>query len=434
MRLALAFHGSRGDVQPGIALGRTLADRGHTVVLAVPPNLVDFAARSGLDARACGPDTGELLASDLVVSHNRSRNPVHRGRALAELALQGGLAAQADLVELATGADAIVGGSVGQERVLTVAESLDVPYVPIHLCPMRPNRSVALVAPWGRRLGPRSTRASWWMIEQALWFAGRRGENRLRAERGLPMAHGPTARRIAAQGVPEIQAYDPAVFADLGREWGARRPLVGFLDLDTATRAAIGDAHDTGDLDDWLDAGPAPVYIGFGSMSAIDPHRLATAVVDGTLGRRVLVATGWSDFLRPESLDPAVRHRLVDAGDRIRTVRTVDHSTVLPRCAVAIHHGGAGSTAASLRSGRPTVVCWLGADQPLWGRAVTRLGVGSAFAQAHVTADTLAAAIARVDTAPMRSAAEALRRRLVPPDAAADRAADVVESTIAQHR
>ncbi|KQR97268.1 hypothetical protein ASG12_15035 [Williamsia sp. Leaf354] len=434
MRLVLAFHGSRGDVQPGIVLGRALVDRGHSVVLAVPPNLVDFAARSGLDAHACGPDTGELLASDLVVSRSKSRNPVRRGRAIAELALQGGLAAQSDLVDLATGADAIVGGSVGQERVLNVAESLGVPYLPVHLCPMRANRSVALVAPGGRHLGPRSTRASWWAIEQALWWAGRRGENRLRAELGLPTAHGPTARRIVGQGVPEVQAYDPAVFADLGREWGSRRPLVGFLDLDPATRAMIGDAHDTDDLDDWLDAGPAPVYIGFGSMSAIDPHRLAAAVVDGTAGHRVLVATGWSDFLRPQSLDPDVRQRLVDAGDRIRAVRTVDHSTVLPRCGVAVHHGGAGSTAASLRSGVPTVICWLGADQPLWGRAVTGLGVGTAFAQATISADTLGDAIARVDTAPTREAAATLRGHLIPAATAADRAAAVVESAITQHQ
>ncbi|WP_328857595.1 glycosyltransferase [Williamsia herbipolensis] len=434
MQLVLAFHGSRGDVQPGVALGRTLADRGHSVVLAVPPNLVEFAARSGLDARACGPDTGELLASDLVVSHSRSRNPVRRGRAIAELALQGGLAAQADLMDLAAGTDAIVGGSVGQERVLNVSEALGVPYLPIHLCPMRSNRSVALVAPWGRHLGPRSTRASWWLIEQALWWAGRGGENRLRAELGLPTAHGPTARRIVAQGVPEVQAYDPAMFADLGREWGQRRPLVGFLDLDPATRAMIGDAHDTDDLDDWLDAGPAPVYIGFGSMSAVDPHRLAAAVLDGTAGHRVLVATGWSDFLRPESLDPDVRQRLVDSGDRIRVVRTVDHATVLPRCAVAVHHGGAGSTAAALRSGLPTVICWLGADQPLWGRAVTRLGVGTAFSQATVSAETLRDAIARVDTPSTRDAAAALRRRLVPADAAANGAAAVVESTVAQHQ
>ena len=77
------------------------------------------------------------------------------------------------------------------------------------------------------------------------------------------------------------------------------------------------------------------------------------------LGRRVLVCAGWTE------LDAEVRAEI--ASEAVRIESQVDHRTVFGRCAVVVHHGGAGTTAAVLRAGRPSVVCWYGADQPFWG-------------------------------------------------------------------
>lgn len=415
MRVVAAFAGSRGDVQPGIALAVELLARGHSVTMAVPPNLVDLARSAGVDAVACGVDTGALLRSETVTRDLRTANPVRRVRAVAEVSRAGARRALDDLHAIAADADVLVAGSVGQERALAVAEARDVPLVAVHLCPLRRNRSVPLRAPAGRDLPGPVVSASWAMVEQVLWQTSRRDENRLRAAVGLPAAHRPTAGRISARGTPEIQAYDPVLFPGLAREWGARRPMVGFLSVDTATAGALGDASADTALDEWLDAGPAPVYVGFGSMSVADPERLRAAVLDGTVGHRVLVAAGWGGVFTP-----------ADDDDRVRVVPAVDHASVLPRCVAAVHHGGAGTTAAALRAGIPAVACWLGADQPMWGRALRRVGVGASLRLSTLTPTLLADALDHACDPDTRSRAESLRARLIPARDAVGHAADIV--------
>jgi UDP:flavonoid glycosyltransferase YjiC (YdhE family) len=417
VHVVAAFAGSRGDVQPGIALSVELRARGHRVTMAVPPNLVDLVRRAGLDAVACGVDTGALLRSDTVTRDLRTSNPLRRMRAVAAIARTGDRRALDDLLATAWDVDVLVAGSVGQERALAVAEAQDLPLVPVHLCPLRRNRSVALLAPGGVDLPTPLVRPSWTLVEQALWQTSRRDENRLRAAAGLGAARRPTARRITARGVTEVQAYDPLLFPGLAEEWGTHRPMVGFLSVDSTTARSIGDGGTDTDLDAWIDAGPAPVYVGFGSMSVADPDRLRAAVLDGTAGHRVLVASGWGGMFTD-----------ADDDERVRVVPTVDHASVLPRCVAAVHHGGAGTTAAALRAGVPAVVCWLGADQPLWGRALRRAGVGASLRLSTLTGTTLRHALEEIGDAATRARADALRERLIPADEAVRRAADIVES------
>ena len=417
MRVVAAFSGSRGDVQPGIALGVELVTRGHAVTMAVPPNLVDLVRAAGVDAVPCGVDTAALLRSDTVTRDLRTANPLRRMRAVAAIARSGDRRALDDLMATVAGADVLVAGSVGQERALAVAEAHDLPHVPVHLCPLRRNRTAPVIAPRRGDLPAPLVGASWALVEQVLWQTSRRDENRLRAAVGLPAAHRPTATRIAAHGTPEVQAYDPALFPGLGDEWGPRRPLVGFLSVDAATAGALGDHGADPDLDAWIDAGPAPVYVGFGSMSVADPARVRAAVLDGTIGHRVLIASGWGGVFTA-----------ADDGDRVRVVPSVDHAAVLPRCVAAVHHGGAGTTAAALRAGTPAVACWLGADQPMWGRALRRVGVGVPLRLSTLTPELLSDALTRVCDPPTRARARALRESLIPADVAVRRAADIVES------
>ncbi|GAA2068931.1 glycosyltransferase [Williamsia deligens] len=424
MRLVAAFAGSRGDVQPGLALSLELTRRGHDVTMAVPPNLVDFAESAGVQAVPYGTDTAELLGSATVTDELRSRDPVRRLRAVRAVTRAGALQATQDLRDACDGADLLVGGSVGQERALAVAEARGIGYLPVHLCPLRPNRRVGVVAPRDRELPGWATAATWHLLEQALWTTSRRDENSVRAALGLRPARTPAGRRIDARGLPAVQAYDPVLFPGLARDWGAGRPMVGFLAVPPDTGRSLTQGTDIADLATWLRAGPPPVYVGFGSMSVADPPAVRSAVLAATRGHRVLIASGWGGMFSGVDRD-------VDADDRVRVVDSVDHAAVLPLCAAAVHHGGAGTTAATLRAGVPAVVCWLGADQPLWGRAVSRAGVGTALRLPSITPDGLGGALARVLTAGMRARAETVAAEMVTPAEAVTAAAEVVESAVA---
>ncbi|KQU06309.1 hypothetical protein ASG56_00975 [Rhodococcus sp. Leaf7] len=421
MKLTLAFHGSRGDVQPGIALGVELEKRGHDVVLAVPPNMVEFASRSGLDARPCGVDTAQLLASPVVQRDMNSRNPIRRLAAITEMTVGGGRLARRQLLTYTEDSAAIIGGSVGQESALDVADLRGVPYVPVHFCPVRRNGSVSIL-PLPRWSPPWMHRAGWTALDRILRLASRRADNRLRRELGLAPMSTSIAVGLARSGVTEIQAYDVELFPGLDSEWGSRRPLTGFLGPDEATRRAMDNGREPlpEDLRAWLRSGPAPVYVGFGSMSVPGGPATVDTIVSAVrrAGRRVVIAGGWADIGSRESAD-------------VVTIGSVDHTALFPLCEAVVHHGGAGSTAAGLRAGRPTLVCHVGADQPMWGRRVVAAGVGAAVPASGITDTRLDAALTVVLDPRIRDTATTLATRLVPAADAVDRCADLVDHATA---
>lgn len=417
MRLLANFNGSRGDVQPGIALAVELVRRGHTVTMAVPPNAVDLVRRAGLDARACGSDTAALLASDLVSRDLSSPNPARRIRAVSELTLRDGRSVHRRLEELATGADAVIGSSVGQERGINVAEKLGVPYVPVHYCPVRSNRRYSFLDPPAPFGSPPFVRLGWSVLDRVLWTTSRRSENVLRDELGLPPAKHSVAERARRSETTELQAYDRTLFPGLADEWGLRRPLVGFLEPDPSTRQRL-DEFDDRDLRSWLDDGPPPIYVGFGSMRRPTVARAARILTAAALdaGHRVLAVGADLGPEVPES-DP-----------RVHRTTSVNHAVVLPRCRAVVHHGGAGSTAAGLRAGRATLVCHVGADQSLWGRRVLATGVGASVPARSLNPARAAAALGAVTDSACVDAADALSERLTPASVAVTAAADHVES------
>ncbi|MFD7023059.1 glycosyltransferase [Promicromonospora sukumoe] len=451
MRHVMALVGSRGDVQPALAVALELRRRGHEVVTGVAPNLVPLAGRLGLDPVPLGIDSAALLGSDLVRRDMRSAHLVRRVRALRAVASAGwdelrtGLLALLDDVG---GADTVVTGLLGQEVAAAVAERRGLAMAALHYCPVRAN---GVVSPVSGVRGPRATRAVWTLGERVRWGLTRRAENDQRAALGLggTRVHLPTRLRDA--GAVEVQAYDPALAPGLVGEWGPRRPLTGFLALDDDALARLGEtgsgsgADDGGaggaaGLDAWLDDGEPPVYVGFGSMPVADPAALLAAVdaACADLGVRALVSAGWNDFSGADGAvgggpdaDGAAGAPGPD-GKRVRVVGAVDHAAVLPRCRAAVHHGGAGTTAAALRAGLPAVVGWYSADQPMWGGLLRDAGVGVARRASTLTEPgVLAGALAEVLDDATAARAAALGARLVPADRAVAAAADAVVSAAA---
>jgi sterol 3beta-glucosyltransferase len=157
-------------------------------------------------------------------------------------------------------------------------------------------------------------------------------------------------------------------------------------------------------LEEFLAAGDPPVYVGFGSMAGRDPRRVTGLVIEALrrAGLRGVLATGWGG-LTPGELPPTLFQ-----------LDQAPHDWLFPRVAAVVHHGGAGTTAAGLRAGRPTVICPFFGDQPFWGRRVHELGAGAApIPQKRLTADGLAAALRYVTRGPeVARAAGALAEKI----------------------
>src|SRR5690606_8488822 len=127
-----------------------------------------------------------------------------------------------------------------------------------------------------------------------------------------------------------------------------------------------------------------PVYVGFGSMASTDPERMTEIVLSAIKrsGQRAIFLTGWGGLSQS------------DLPDDVFKIESAPHDWLFPRMAAIVHHGGAGTTAASLRSGKPTIVLPFFGDQPFWGQRVEKLGVGRQIERKKLTAETLAQAIA----------------------------------------
>lgn len=437
--MLLAFAGSRGDAQPGTLLGRELAARGHRVTVAVSPNLVEFAAGYGVSGVPCGLDTGELLRAQQKDRRFSSWNPVQRMRALVDLQRRGFAEAARDLRAIAEDADVLVTGMACEELAAEIARSRGIPLAAMHFFPIQPNRSVPVVpTPAGNRLPGTVNQLGWQLLGRARARSltpeiaalrrtidkgaeVRRGEATDTAYRADAVGRGETVGvesgsiRPGSPARIALQAYDIELFPGLAEELSGS-PVTGFPVVSGAGSAMS--SHGSTDaiprlLAEWLRAGDPPVYAGFGSMPVADPVAVERMVreVCRSQGRRVLL-TG---TMFPDEIGP-----------RAAVLPQVDHRAVLPRCAVAIHHGGAGTTAAALRAGVPSVICSVQADQPFWGRQLETLGLGATLPFTQLSADRLEQALIRATepTVMLRASAYGMRFR----DDGVARAADVIES------
>ncbi|MEX0579922.1 MAG: glycosyltransferase [Mycobacterium sp.] len=413
MKYAIAVHGTRGDVEPATAVALELLRRGHEVRMAVPPNLVAFAESAGIPPPVLpyGTDSQLQLEADGFRDWWKLRNPLTVVEKARELMIGDWPQMGETLAAMATDADLILTGTTYQEVAANVAESRDIPMAALHYFPARTNTKILPV-----RLPLAVVRPAWAVAEWALWRILKPAEDDQRRRLGLPAARSRSVNRIVGRSALEIQAYDEVFFPGLDAEWGGTRPLVGAITLQMST--AVDDAVAT-----WIADGTPPIYFGFGSMPIENPAKTIAMIteVSADLGERALICSGVLDVANAAS------------ADHVKIVRSVNHAAVFPQCRAIVHHGGAGTTAASVRSGRPTLVLWVGAEQPLWANSVKRLGVGTMRRFSKSTAETMRADLRSVLSPTFIARAQTTAALMTPPDRSLATAARLLEQAAKEH-
>lgn len=351
-RIVIFAAGSRGDIQPCVALGRALRARGDEVRLVASARYSPMAAAAGLELAPLTADPAEILESDagqrLLAG---GRNPVKFLGGFKRIIGPMAERLLAECSDASKGADLILGPTLGF-LPRHIGEHLGVPWALIHFQPSEPTG--AFPHPFvPRSLGAWGNRASFRAVDQIAWQLSRPFINPWReGPLGLP--------RLPLRGRrpdgPVLACFSPVVVPRPG-DWGPNVHLTGYWFLDE------DGWEPPEELAEFLAAGPAPVYAGFGSMVPKDGEATARTV------RAALELAGVRGIVQgdPESSD-----------DRVHAVRDVPHTWLFPRMAAVVHHGGAGTTAAGLRAGVPAVVCPFFGDQPYWGERVAALGAGPA--------------------------------------------------------
>jgi UDP:flavonoid glycosyltransferase YjiC (YdhE family) len=414
MKFVLASYGSRGDVEPYVAVGRELLDRGHEVRMAVAPDLVGFVEAAGLATVAYGLDTRRWLEvhrdfwTRFFGNCWRIGDLMRLWREVWEPVAQCWEEISTTLRCLADGADLLFTGLSFQEPAANVAEYYDIPLVTLHYVPVRPNGHLVPILP-----APLA-RSAMTVYEWLGWRMAKKFEDAQRDELGLPKATRPAPRRITECGSLEIQAYDDVCFPGLAAEWAkwnGQRPFVGALTMELAT-----DADE--EVASWVAAGTPPIYFGFGSIAVESPVDTIGMIagVCAHLGERALVCAGWSDF----SNVPHFEH--------VKIVGAVNFAATFPACRAVVHHGGAGTTAASLRAGVPTLILSTDLNQTLWGTQIKRLKVGTARRFSTANQKSLVADLRRILAPEYAAQAREIASRMTKSADSVVAAADLVEN------
>jgi sterol 3beta-glucosyltransferase len=392
MRPLLITVGSRGDVQPYLALARGLVAAGHRPVVAAPRRFAALAAGHDVEFVAL---SDEMLGLQDSVKGQGVRAAITAAGSVKPM-LRRLLDDQAALASRE--ADIVIyhPKSLGAPYV---AEKLGVPAVAGLLVPLYLPTS-AFPSPILPVRPPRALNRASWRIAAAV-EAPYRGMLRTWRAGALGLEYGfrPVAELVKDGDV--LHAWSPELLP-APPDWPASAHPTGFW-----TTPAPSGWTPPEPLARFMDEGDPPVYVGFGSSAGGDPEALTATVLDGVrlAGRRAVLATGWG-ALRPGE----------ESGD-VLVIEEAPHDWLLPRVAVAVHHGGVGTVAAALRAGVPQVVRPFLGDQPFWADRLHLLGVAPAPLAGRLTAERLAGAIAgAAESAP---AARALAGRVAAEDGVA---------------
>ncbi|OBI03728.1 glycosyl transferase family 1 [Mycobacterium sp. E2462] len=378
--------------------------------MAVPPNLVELAQKAGLPAIAYGPDMHDFWSDEFIRDFRKNfvRNPIKLIRDAWEPVLRNWQEMSASLMSVGAGADLIFSGQLYQDLAVNVADYYGIPMATLHYIPMRPNGQLI------PRMPKPLVRTGMSVYDWMCWRMNKRAEDRQRRDLGLATATVASPRRIAERGSLEIQAYDDVCFPGLAEEWakwGGQRPFVGSLTMELTT-----DSDD--EVLSWIAQGTPPICFGFGSMPVAESPADTVAMIASAcaeLGERALVCSGKTDF-------SGASH-----GDHVKVVGPVNYASVFPVCRAVVHHGGAGTTAAGLRAGAPTLALWSLSDQKIWAAQLTRLGVGFARHFSTVTRESLIEDLRRILAPEYAARARKLAARMSTPADSVQNTADLLE-------
>lgn len=394
MRIVVATYGTEGDARPFAALCRGLMDAGHQARLLADAATLGSAEALGVPTTALAGDIRGYLGKDRAVAKGGGFGDTTR--ALAAIANDNAESWMHAIIEAGEGCDAVLAAGLAAFVGFSAAEHLGAKAIGAGMIPITP--TAAFPSPFlPPRLTPRLlNRATHELVNAMLWNSFRAKINAARAKFRLP------PRRKVWTDLPMVYGLSPNLLptpsdwpsdVSLCGQWLARSPAWS----------------PPPELEAFLAAGDAPIYIGFGSMTGFDKARLLEALVEAMADRRVLFHPGWS------GVDPT------GLPENFLVIGDTPHDWLFLRTAAVIHHGGSGTSHSAARAGVPSIVTPFAGDQFFWAERLRMAGVAPAAVNGRrPRAEAFARALDFTAAEGVRSRARALGEVMRVEDGVAD--------------
>jgi sterol 3beta-glucosyltransferase len=356
--------GTQGDVRPCVALGQGLARSGYPVRIATSPNFAEIVRQAGVEFYPLTANFQSMLESDRTIA-DRGMNLRAMARIFRDRYAQWAANWVHEGLAAADGAGLLIGVSNSTLLAKALSEALGIPFAIARLQPLTPSRLLPPMVLSGARdkLPGILSLGAHHLLFQMVWGVMRPAINEVvRPQLGLRRYSrlGPYLFRNDLHAAKVINGFSTHVLPRPA-DWPDSSLVTGYWFLDEPQWRPPEALYE------FLAAGPKPIYVGFGSMVSSNATRFTEIVLDAVKksGQRAVLATGWGG-LEDEDLGQS---------ERVFFLRHAPHDWLFPRVSAAVHHGGAGTTAAAVRAGIPSVIVPFYGDQPFWARCLHRKGV-----------------------------------------------------------
>jgi sterol 3beta-glucosyltransferase len=413
MRIVIISLGSRGDIQPYIALGKGLQAAGHIVRMATHENFEFLVSSHGLEFSPMTGNVQEFMETPKMRELMEKGDFFAINSEAAKATKRAAIDWAKDSLMACQGTDLVVTGVGGLFLGLALAEKFNLPLLQAYIFPFTPTKAFpAILFPKSlAKLGSSVNWLSHHLFRQIMWQGSRKGDELARKQvLGLPIApffglyNSPHLRRF-----PILYGFSPSIIVPPS-DW-RNTHVTGYWFLDEAP-----DWTPPEGLLDFLLSGSPPVFVGFGSMGNRNPEATANLVLKAIAiaGQRAILQSGWGGLSKS------------DLPDTVFIVDSIPHSFIFPHVAAVVHHGGAGTTSAAIRAGVPSIVIPFFGDQPFWGQRIAELGGGTKpIPRKQITAENLAKAIRMATDCAMRETAASLGKKIRAEDGIANAVAIV---------
>ena len=402
MNIGIYTYGTRGDLQPYVALALGLIEKGHQVTISATEDFAAFVEGFGVSFDPLAGNAEAMMNSEEGQRVLKAGNPIQLMKYYFKILHDNRVAVRQSYYAAISKVDFIIANSMTLNFVTPIAEQQNKPIAFTYFMPpIVPTKEFPL-GDFDFLDFPAYNKWTYRLARTVFWQLVKRDTNEYRKELGLPAMKENLLTHLDKQQILDLYCISPSLIPQ-PKDWASHHKITGSFNIPKTKRETQDLDQPPPGLTQWLAAGNKPIYLGFGSNGVGNTEKF-TAIVNEVLNstdERILFCTGWSIF------DNLPQHR------NLFVTRYVNHETILPQCKLGIFHGGAGTLATMLRNQVPVIIVSFYTDQPTWGKIVEQKQLGIHIPAKKLTTEKLIAAIQQCQTEEIKRNVAAVGQAIV---------------------
>ena len=401
MNIGIFTYGTRGDVQPYVALALGLMGNGHQVMIAAPENFAGFIEGFGIPFHPLYGNVEEGMLSPEGRRVLRTENTIRLMKYFFRALNQKKGPLRKSYLEGFNKVDFIIANPATLTITSALAEKQDKKMALTYFMPPLVPTAEFPLADFDFLNFPLYNKLTYKLAHAFYWKFVKQETNEFRKELGLPPLKENLVEHIGKQRPFDLYCLSPSLIPQ-PKDWDDNHKITGFLTVPNKCRESHAMDNIPADLKDWLVSGEKPIYIGFGSNGIGNQDKFIAIINDllTTTNERLLFCMGWS------ALEGLPSHK------NLFVTKYINHEIVLPQCKLGIFHGGAGTLATMLRNDLPVIIVSFYTDQPTWGKLIANRKLGAHIPVKRLTLAKLVSAITYVQSATVKKNVAKLSQQL----------------------